>query len=335
MTPTPTAAESDSEPEHALCVFDSPVLTRFAGAVFRRAEGDGAPAIAIPLGERLAVVPLQALQREFGIADDSPDGRKLALVARALDFVSGLHLGDPLPTEVLTGEASWSPEPRHHAQAEARLRRHLLAAFNPDAGPATPERLQQDPALRAALQAGLEQIAAALGLSGWQATLGLLEQVASEGAYIEALRETLLHPVLALTRQLSSFGLDWRGDTERQATLTQVRRLAGIAGEQLARRFALVDRRGGDVLATLRDMDGHRRFVRAHRDRLYRSRRAFEPILAEWEAAGAVLDDEARARIARTYQFLAPRFMPVQEWEHATTPQPHRRPPAFGSMMRW
>ena len=318
-----------------LCVFDSPVLTRFAGAVFRRAEGDGAPSIAMPLGDRLAVVPLEALQREFDIPDDSPDGRKLALVARALDYVSGLRLGEPLPPEVLTGEASWSPEPRHRAIAEARLRRHLLAAIDPEAGPATAERLQHDPALRAALQAGLERAATLLGLSGWQATLELLEQVAAELAYIEALREALLYRVLALSRQLSALGLDWRGDTERQATLTQVRRLVRIAGDQLARRFAQIDRRTGDVLGTLRDIDGLRSFVRGHRDRLHRSRRAFEPILAEWEGAGAVLDDAARMRLARTYQFLAPRFMPVQEWVLATSPQPRRKPRAFGTAMPW
>ena len=37
----------------------------------------------------------------------------LALIAQALDFVAGLHIGDKLPTEVLSGEASWEPEEMH------------------------------------------------------------------------------------------------------------------------------------------------------------------------------------------------------------------------------
>ena len=331
-----TDAPADPAPPPDSCALASPVFNRFGPAVFRRAEGDGEPSMVIPLGERLAVLPLSALQREFAIADDSPDGRTLALISRSLDYVAGLRLGDPMPPEVLTGAASWSPEPRHRVAAEARLRRHLLAGMDADAGPATPERLRDDPALRAALQASLERVAASLGLAGgWQAALGLLEQIVDELAYVEALRETLLRRVRAFHRQLGTLGIDWRGDTDRQTTLTQVRRLAAIACDQLGARFAEINRRVGDVLGTLRDLDGYRSYIREQRDWLHRSRRAFEPILAEWEADGSLLDDAARPRLARTYQFLAPRFMPVQEWERATAPRPRRRPQAFGPVMHW
>ena len=63
------------------------------------------------LGEREAALPLRALQREFDIADESEDGRMLALIAASLDFVTSLRLGDALPAEVLSGEASWEPTP--------------------------------------------------------------------------------------------------------------------------------------------------------------------------------------------------------------------------------
>ena len=65
------------------------------------------------LGERQAAVPLRALQNEFGIADDSADGRMLGLIAGALDFVPLLRPGDALPAEVRTGEASWKPDAMH------------------------------------------------------------------------------------------------------------------------------------------------------------------------------------------------------------------------------
>lgn len=318
------------------CTLGSPVFNRFGSAVFRRAEGDGVASLVIPLGERLAVVPLWALQREFDIPDDSPDGRTLGLISRSLDYVAGLRIGDPIPPEVLTGAASWSPEPRHRAAAEARVRRHLLAGMDAEAAPATPERLRDEPALRAALQVCLKRVAASLGLAGgWQAALGLLEQIADELAYIEALRETLLLRVRAFSRQLGALGVDWRGDSDRQTTLTQVRRLAGIACDRLGARFAEIDRRVADVLGTLRDLDGYRHYIREQRDWLHRSRRAFEPILAEWEADGSLLDDAARPRLARAYQFLAPRFMPVHEWERATAQRPRAAPRVCGPVMHW
>ena len=64
----------------------------------------------VKLGERDAAIPLRSLQREFGIPDDSDDGRMLGLIAQSLDFVTGVQIGDALPTEVLTGQASWEPD---------------------------------------------------------------------------------------------------------------------------------------------------------------------------------------------------------------------------------
>jgi hypothetical protein len=115
----------------------------------------------------------------------------------------------------------------------------------------------------------------------------------------------------------------------------QVRRLARLALEQIGRRFAEVDAQTGEVLATLRNADSHRSFIRAHRDWLYCSRRAWEPLLADWAAAPPVLDDSAWPRVARTYQFLAPRFMPVQEWTGVLGGHqvPHKSAPEH--VMQW
>lgn len=324
-----------SDPAFDRCELASPVFTAFGPAVFRRAEADGTPAMVVPLGERLAVLPLRALQREFSIPDASPDGRMLGLIAESLDYVAGLRVGDRLPPEVLSGEASWSPEPRHGAIAEMRLRRHLLAALAPAAEAATAEQLERDPALRAAVQSAFEHAAAVLGLPGRQEVLDLLQQLAGELAYIEALREALLGRVDMLCRKVQSLGLDWRGNAERQTTLLQVRRLAAIARSQIAARFAEVDTETAEVLTALGDIDRQRAFIRTHRDWLHRSRRAFAPLLAEWEAAGPFLDDAAWARLGRTYQFLAPRCMPVQEWESVTAPRPRGRPRPLGRIMQW
>ena len=112
--------------EMGRCRLEHPIFARLGEISFRRADSDGAPAMVIPLGEREAVVPLRALQREFAIADDSEDGQMLALIAESLDYVASLRPGDALPGEVLDGSASWQPEPRHRALVAARLRDQLL-----------------------------------------------------------------------------------------------------------------------------------------------------------------------------------------------------------------
>ena len=89
----------------------------FDAPLFRRRDGDDTPVVVVRLGEREAAMPLRSLQREFGIADDSADGRMFGLIAEALDFVPALRLGDPIPEEVLSGAASWDPEPEHLIRA--------------------------------------------------------------------------------------------------------------------------------------------------------------------------------------------------------------------------
>ena len=103
-----------------LCILQHRVFTSFGEPLFRRAETDGTPVMVVKLGDREAAIPLRSLQREFAIADDSDDGRMLGLIAQSLDFISGLRIGDALPTEVLSGQASWEPD----AGAPARSPMH-------------------------------------------------------------------------------------------------------------------------------------------------------------------------------------------------------------------
>ena len=325
----------DVAPER--CALANPVFARFGEPLFRRAEADGMPVMVIALGEGQAALPLRALQREFHIDDDSPDGRMLGLIAELLDYVTCLRPGDRPPAEVLTGEASWEPEARHRRLAAARLRLQLLAWLDPAAAsdPTAHARLETDPGLRARVQAAFDQAATALGLPDSEAVVPVVAGLAEEIAYIEALREGLLARVQAMCAKLDTLGAGWRGNAERQTTLTQVRRLAHIALTQLAARFAEVDAQTAEIVGALRNAESHRAFIRSSRDWLYRSRRAWEPLLADWDAAGPGLDDSAWLRLGRSYQFLAPRFMPVQEWEVASSLRQKKRAGLFGPIMQW
>jgi len=299
------------------------------GAIIFRSDSDGTPVLAMPIGGQDAVVPLRSLQRELDIRDDSPDGRMLGLIAASLDFVSGLRPGEPLPAEVISGEASWEPRAEHRARAERNLQMQLIAWLGRGSNPGSGQdvgrgasglgRLSEDAGLRASIQNALAEAAEAIGVPNAEAVLPLIATVVDELAYIEELRETLLGSVRRMAGCVAALGGGWRGDSTRLDALKQVQRLSAVALEQIVRRFTDIDGETSQIITTLRSVDTVRTFIRTNRDWLHRSRRAWEPILNAWRMPPHRLDDAAWVLMQRTYQFLAPRFMPFQEWQSAKT----------------
>ena len=82
-------------------------------------------------------------------------------------------------------------------------------------------------------------------------------------------------------------------------------------------------------------MESQRNLIRSSRDNFYRSSRAWEPTLHDWEQSDHLTDVELWQLIDRTYHFLAPRYMPVQEWQAFVTGQRHARPKPLGAVMTW
>ena len=320
------------------------MFAMFQDPVFRRAETDSAPVMGVRLGEREAVMPLRSIQREFAIPDDSSDGRMLALIAEALDFVPSLRIGDPLPPEILTGSASWEPEPEHLRLALTRLQMQLVAWLRGDTGSDSIVLDAQalavadaDPAMRQQIQEGFQRAADALGLPSKDAVISQMEALAYELAFIEALRERLLDRVRLVARRLDRMARVFRGDSEQRGTLDRLRKLSAEAALQIGHRFEQQDAQSSEVMAALRHVESHRSFIRTNRDWLYRSYTAWEPLLAQWDKAdcdkaGDALNETLRVLLIRTYQFLAPRFMPVTEW--IKTRKSPRKPEA-GMRMEW
>src|SRR5665213_1957701 len=202
--PNPAA---DDQP--TTCVLAHRGFALLGVPLFRRAETDNTPVMAVTLGERQVTLPLRSLQREFGIEDDAPDGKMLALIAEALEFVSVLRIGDPLPREICTGEASWEPDANHLALANARLRMQLVAWVNAGTSGDQPEmnaetllRVADDPVVRRQVQDALDHAATALGLPSQDAVVQLLEDLAHELAFIESLRERLLCRVRGVAQKI-------------------------------------------------------------------------------------------------------------------------------------
>ncbi|MCW3475720.1 hypothetical protein [Limobrevibacterium gyesilva] len=328
----------DTAPDR--CLLQHHVFMAMGEVTFRRASTDGTPVMVVLLGEREASVPLRALQREFAIDDDSPDGRMLGLIAESLDYVTGLHLGDKLPSEVLTGKASWEPDARHRRLVASRLRLQLVAWLDPQAleagaDAAALQRLDEDPAMRQQVQAAFAQAARSLDLPSPEDVVRLVEALADELSYIEALRDGLYRRVQIVAARLERLGRGWRGDMPRLETLTQVQRLTAIGLKQIGGRFDEVDAQTGEVLAALRNAESQQAFIRSNRDWLYRCQRAWSPILKEWDFAPTVMDELAWGLIGRTYQFLAPRYMPVTEWQAFNSLRQSRAARRANRVMAW
>ena len=297
------------------------------------------PVAVSQLGAQTVSLPLRSLAREFGIAPDTADHYMLELIEQALEYVVALKIGDPLPAEILTGEASWDPSPQHRQLASARLHLHLMrwlaGAGAADDGPVTQQMLLasvEDPSVRPEIQVALREAATRLKVRDGEAVAALVEDLAHELSYIEALRERLqvrvqhvADRVHAAERAVS--------DRRRRDMLIQVRRLTGRALSPINAHFEEIDAQTGEVLSALKNIEGQRSFVRSNRDWLYRSHSAWSPVLDAWDAhSGNQPSVPFWALIDRTYHFLAPRFMAFQEWRRAIEAPPAE---ALRNAMAW
>lgn len=316
---------SQTLPRSAVCQLESRVLKGFTAPLFRRAEGDGVPVLVVRMGDRDGVVPLQSLRARLDIPEDSADGRMLGRIGDALDFVQELRLGDPLPAEILTGAASWQPEPVHRHLASQRLRGRLIQWLEAMGAPEGRqlamgdfERMEHDAALAARLHVAFGLLATQLRLPDALDAIALMESLTTELAYIEALRDFLLLPLRNTGRKLDLISQGRRGEGANTDTLLQVRRLCSAGLQRIGARFAAVDKLTENIVTALSGGSGQQLLIRSNRDWLYRTQRAFAPILDEWERAPADIDGDFWNRLSRTYRYLAPRFMSVQEWRRST-----------------
>jgi hypothetical protein len=317
------SASTSWTPDH--CQLRHPVFATFRNPLFRRAEGDNAAVMVIELGDNDVAIPLTLIQRAFGISAESNDGVVLGLITESLDFVSCLRIGDPLPAEIVTGQASWQPDETHLRISNARLQWQLMNWLN-DGGAGdemsiAPESLLQladDPARRQLVQQAFAKAADVLGLPNGEAVVAQMEELGRELAYIDVLRERLLRRVKVMVGKLNRIAQSFCSDGWRRATITRVCQLAATALTRIGQRFD--ELQTGEVMAALRNTERQQAFIRSNRDWLYLSQLAWQPLLVQWDAVSTSINDEMLLLLNQTYRFLAPRFMPVTEWIATSRP---------------
>lgn len=337
-------ANTDKKPAAEMgenCVhFEHKFFGSFEDLYFRLTDTGEAVAV-IKLASNEAVLGFDGIRREFMLTDQTADGQMLSKVAEGLQFVRGLRVGDPLPKEILTREASWEPSERHLRIARQRLTMQLVTWLtgNEHIFTSSEELMQiaEDPQVKKNVQLAFSEAAEALGLGreNREQVVLYIETLAKELAYIEAERD-IYAEVSRNDEKVQGLRRLYSSDRGMIETTDQVARLYQRALKILVDYFDQVDAQTGEILAMLKNIDNQIDYIREVRDELHRRLLPWEDILPVWKTVFVVKSEENIARIRELYQFLAPRFMQVNEWVLVTKrgfEQAKKKP--IGGVMRW
>lgn len=311
--------------------FQHPFFAAVENGHFRLSEGVEEPCFVIRLSEDDVVLPLGGIRREFDIAEDSADGKMLALVAEALNYVKVLRIGHPLPKEVTTGEASWEIEEEHRVAAYQRLTLQLASWMSGSETALTSrEELSQiadDPKTRESINAAFAEAAAGLGLGpdGPEKVVQMIEALAGELAHVEALRDRFdgVRMMLEKAKDLRRVYAQEASVRENADACVRMLTVAVPAYQQI---FEVIDAQTSEIMAALKNIDSQRDFIRTIRNDLYKRLSAWTEVLEAWKRIEPLRSRYNEEWLVKTYRFLAPRFLTVDEWELQTRYEPRRDP---------
>lgn len=220
-------------------VFDNKVFSRMEGSYFRKSEQSNEPVFVVSLGGEEVTLPFKGLSREFGIEPTSHDDKMLRMIVESLDFVNFLVLGDNIPKEILTGEASWEVTEEHRRVAYQRLSMQLVAWMSggEENQVTDPEQLLQiadDPATKQKVSAAFDEAAKSLGYGDGETEKVIedIEELAEEIAFIETLREKF-RDVQMMEDKLKKLKTVFGRERSVQDLITPVARLIVTAREEL------------------------------------------------------------------------------------------------------
>lgn len=318
--------------------FEHKFFQSFEDLYFRLADTGEAVAV-IKMAANDAVLAFEGIKREFMLKPDSHDFLMLDKVAEGLMFMRGLRPGEKLPKEILTREASWEPTDRHRRIARQRLTMQLVTWLtgNEHIFTSAEELMQvaEDPQVKKNITLAFSEAAEALGLGRdrREEVVHYIEQLSKEMAYIEAERD-MFAEIKKVDDKLQNFRRLYSSDRGLIETTDQVARLSQRALKVFQDYFDQVDAQTGEILAMLKNIDNQVDYIRQVRDELHRRLVPWEDIIPIWKTLFVVKSDENVNRIRDIYQFLAPRFMQVNDWVLMTRRGAERKKP-LGGVMRW
>lgn len=289
------------------------------GAFLFRTPVDGRVMLQVDLGDTRASLDIEGIKREFGIKEDSQDARLIALCSRALNYVRTITPGDAIPTEIIDGTASWPIEQEHIDRARNTLMIRLAAWVSGEqidqVDYAVVAGKLQEPETQAMIQEGFAQAAKALGLpkSEKEKVVSLLEQLARELAYVEALR-SYYQWIRRLEGQVRQSMATLRGSADIVASAVRVQHLLANPLKRYRTTFENVDGQTAEIVSALRNINRVTEFVRTARDELHGGTLVWSEIQEDIEPLDWTNRRDAAKGINVLYRFLAQNFLETDGW---------------------
>lgn len=283
------------------------------GARFLLKGHEKLPIFRVDMGDLQGVIDIDDLRSEFGIHPSSIDAKLIDMAVEGLRYVPDIKPGDTIPTEILTGEASWSVSPKHKRIAEQRLQVQLLSWVSGK------EILLTDPSEismfleqienREKLRTAFSNASKALGHESGdpEPVIKLLELLARELCYIEALRDRYSQ-IPKIGAKMLELAKSYGNDRNAKMELNRVHALLLRGIEEYTAIFNEADAQTGEIVAAMKSLERQVGYIRKIRDDLHF-------LCMDWDPHIAGLDRWQTRRTAETdkllsalYRFLAPRF---------------------------
>ena len=334
-----TKASGAAPPDDGTVQFVHKFFKSFEDLYFRLTDAEEPVAVVTLSKNNEAVLMFDGIRKEFGIAKESPDDVMLNKVAESLQYVNGIRLGDTLPSEVSTGEPSWTPSERHFLIAKQRLTLQLVTWMTGDEHIFTTVEdlmmLAEDPQTKKNINLAFAEAAEELGLGRDRRdeVIIQIEALAKQLAYIEAMRD-IFNDIKKIDEKIQSLRGLFGTDRSMVDTVDQVARLSQRCLKKFSDQFDTIDAQTGEVMAMLKNISNQLDYIQKCRDELFKRLHPWEEFIRKWKTVYIVKSEENVQRIREIYQFLAPRFMKVNDWVLMTKRGADKSKP-LGGVLRW
>ena len=284
------------------------------------------PVFCAKLGDQEVLLPLGGIVRELNLEEEAPLRIMLETIAKSLRFVTVLRVGDAIPAEVQTGDASWEAAPNHLEIAHQRLTMQLVTwVSGREAMITDPLELQQlldDPDTKQKITDSFRAAADQLGLADPDDVATMVEEFAVELSYVEALRERYGH-IRTLFNNLTVLRQSYSRQNSVIDEIDPILRLMKKPVSDFQTSFDLSDAQTGEIMTVLSKLDTQRDYVRDLRDELYVRFEAWQEIIDQWHGVDALdpQDFNIGNALRDLYRFLAQRYMEADEWILMTSPK--------------
>jgi len=304
--------------ENVLFDFQNRVFS-VEGAVFRKTSSGDAVALYVPMGDTVAAVTIKQIKSGFDIAPDSKDDELLGYVTAGLEFVREIYPGDSVPSEVLSGEASWMADEKYVASAKARVMMQLVAWITGEDFESVDLRdillRAENPETKKVVQEAFNDIAEKLGIGKdrREEVVQMVDRFAHELSYIEALRGELGR-VDNFIAKLKALQKTHSSDSQLGESLMRSLTLMEKPVQEISNKFDEFDATIGEILNTHRQYDAKVEFVRKVRDEMRQVYLLWEEILGIWDRCDEAEEAETDNAIRETYRFAAQNFVQADNW---------------------